>query len=444
MLNRVIDFFTSLRLTVACLAMAMVLVFAGTLAQVDLGLYVTQAKYFRSLFVYWTPAGTELKIPVWPGGYLLGWLLLTNLLAAHIQRFQFSRKKIGIFLTHAGLILLLVGQFLTELFQVESNMRIEEGQAKNYSEDNLRNELAVVDVSGGEQDRVIAFPESYLTPSGEIRHPELPFVIRVKDYFVNSWPGSSTNRKTITAENGIGARLPFSQEPPTARMDDENKPAALVEIATPSGTIGTWTVGTWLSKRAWTANLQSQLGPQTAALLNRPQSFKVGERTFELALRPVRYYKPFTLHLLDFRHDRYIGTDIPKNYASHVRLVNRQTGEDRPVHIYMNNPLRYAGETFYQGSFERGDKTTILHVVRNPAWIGPYVSCTLVGAGLTIQFLIHLFGFAKRTSDSAKTPPHAAARKERNRQSPAGREVVDVVSTAARESLPLSAKRKSA
>jgi hypothetical protein len=31
-----------------------------------------------------TPQGTTWKIPVWPGGYLLGWVLLINLLAAHI------------------------------------------------------------------------------------------------------------------------------------------------------------------------------------------------------------------------------------------------------------------------------------------------------------------------------------------------------------------------
>ena len=52
-------------------------------------------------------------------------VLLINLLAAHFQRFAFSKKKIGIFLTHAGLILMLLGQIVTDQFQVESNMRLE-------------------------------------------------------------------------------------------------------------------------------------------------------------------------------------------------------------------------------------------------------------------------------------------------------------------------------
>ena len=37
LLSALVDFFTSMRLTVACLALGLVLVFAGTLAQVDLG-----------------------------------------------------------------------------------------------------------------------------------------------------------------------------------------------------------------------------------------------------------------------------------------------------------------------------------------------------------------------------------------------------------------------
>ena len=43
-----VKFWCSLRLTVVCLLAALVLVFVGTLAQVDQGLYNAQKKYFRS------------------------------------------------------------------------------------------------------------------------------------------------------------------------------------------------------------------------------------------------------------------------------------------------------------------------------------------------------------------------------------------------------------
>ena len=51
LLKPFVHFWCSLRLTVVCLIAAMVLVFVGTLAQVDQGLYDAQKKYFRSYFL---------------------------------------------------------------------------------------------------------------------------------------------------------------------------------------------------------------------------------------------------------------------------------------------------------------------------------------------------------------------------------------------------------
>jgi len=63
----------------------------------------------------------------------------------------------------------------------------------------------------------------------------------------------------------------------------------------------------------------------------------------------------------------------------------------------MNNPLRYAGLTFYQAGFENNDQTTVLQVVRNPSWLIPYIACIIMTLGLLLQFGIHLTGFiAKR------------------------------------------------
>lgn len=76
--------------------------------------------------------------------------------------------------------------------------------------------------------------------------------------------------------------------------------------------------------------------------------------------------------------------------------------------IRMNTPLRYGGETFYQASFEEGDRVSILQVVRNPAAITPYLACSLVAAGLITQFLMHLFGFAKKRAQQAPALPTGA------------------------------------
>jgi hypothetical protein len=45
---------TSLKLTIFCLACAMVLVFLGTLDQVHIGVYEAENRYFKSLFLFFT------------------------------------------------------------------------------------------------------------------------------------------------------------------------------------------------------------------------------------------------------------------------------------------------------------------------------------------------------------------------------------------------------
>jgi cytochrome c biogenesis protein ResB len=127
-----------------------------------------------------------------------------------------------------------------------------------------------------------------------------------------------------------------------------------------------------------------------------PQSFVLNGHTFELVMRQRRFYKPFALTLLDFRHDRYAGTDIPKNFSSRVRLLDFERKENREVLISMNDPLRYRGFTFYQAGFDNNDKTSILQVVKNPAMLMPYIACGLVALGLVTQFSMHLFGFLKK------------------------------------------------
>src|ERR1035438_7801825 len=91
LLDRLINFFTSLRLTVVCLALGLILVFWGTLAQVDLGLYKAQNEFFRSFIIYWGPKGASWRMPVFPGGYLIGGVLLLNLIAAQLRRFTFTQ-----------------------------------------------------------------------------------------------------------------------------------------------------------------------------------------------------------------------------------------------------------------------------------------------------------------------------------------------------------------
>jgi hypothetical protein len=379
MLRKIVDLFTSLKLTIVCLAAAMALIFAGTLAQVHLGIHETQHRYFQSWLVWWPAEGRELRVPIFPGGHLIGAVLLINLIAAHAKRFLWSWRKLGIHLTHAGLIIMLAGGLFTDLFAVESHMRLERGDTKNYSEDQRHTELAVIDTTDNDLDQVTAIPESVLKKNRTIDHWSLPFRIEVRNFYQNS-------RLQMVSQAGSGARPIANQGPgamiavePVARaiaQDERDVPAAAIEIQPKDG----GSLGTWLVSDA----------------LGAPQGFSCGGRTWQIAMRTARYYKPYSITLQKFTHERYAGTDIPKNFASKVTLIDPERSVSRDVLIYMNHPLRYRGETFYQAGFQQDDRATILQVVHNPSFLAPYVACVIVAAGLLVQFGIHLVGFARK------------------------------------------------
>jgi hypothetical protein len=383
--HKFIDLITSLKLTIVCLAAGMALIFAGTLAQVHLGIHEAQQRYFQSFFVWWPPEGRGMKFPIFPGGHLIGAVLLINLIAAHAKRFRWAWRKLGIHLTHAGLIIMLAGGLFTDLFAVESHMRLANGETKNYSEDTRHDELAVIDLTNPEFDQVTAIPESVLRPKHIIRHPSLPFQIEVRNFFQNSRlkvisEGDSSAQPL--ADRGPGAQVIVQPMPPATAPDDQNVVTAAIEIipVDPASGVAQESLGTWL--------VSDELGA--------PQRFSWMGQTWQLMMRPARYYKPYSVTLQKFTHEKYAGTEIPKNFASQVALIDPERSLNRDVLIYMNHPLRYRGETYYQAGFQKDDSATILQVVHNPSFLAPYVACVIVAAGLLVQFGYHLIGFAKR------------------------------------------------
>lgn len=417
-----IKFLTSLRLTVVLLALSIVLVFVGTVAQADEGLYVAQDRYFKHWFV-WGISFFGYKVPLpLPGGYLLGTVLVVNLTLAFITRFQWTTKKLGIHLTHIGIILLLVGQLATDLFSRETQLRFEEGQGKWWTESGTEYELAFITSANGEDERVVAFPQSHLAPGVELSHPELPFTVRVSQY----WRNSDLNFRAPMQENaaplttnGVANSYNFREIPVTYKMDEKNVPTAVVEFTGKGASPGSWVASGWSGdeimysavRRSFERQMGHNLGHSMAEKLRAEQSVMMDGKSWRFAMRPARNYLPFTVTLLKTTHQVYPGTrtasnpdGIPKDFRSRVRIQNPGRSEDREVEIYMNNPLRYAGLTFFQYQMageemaaQTGDApSSTLQVVRNPGWITPYAGCVIVAAGMIVQFMIHLVGFISR------------------------------------------------
>jgi hypothetical protein len=376
-LSRWLKPLTSLKLTIICLACAMVLVFLGTVDQVHIGVYEAENRYFKSFFLYFTLPGSSLRIPCFPGGYIVGTLLLINLIAAHVARLKLSWKKTGILLLHSGLILLLVGQLFAGIFvELESQMRLDQGQTKNFSESLYHDELAIIDTSSPDSDQIISVPDSQLYKGNRIDLPADAPQIFIKEYYPNAALVAPTQLPSLEFPHlQIGPMASAVQIEKTYKENERNQPAAMVSLLQNGNLIGTWNV---------------------AAGFPRPLSFQVAGKTFQIVLRPKRFYKPFAIQLLQFRHDRYAGTDIAKNFSSRIRLIDPAKHEDRESLIFMNNPLRYRGYTFFQAGFDNSDKTTVLQVAQNPSWLVPYISCALIVLGLLLQFGMHLFSFVKR------------------------------------------------
>lgn len=392
-IKRVLAPIASLKLTVCLLAAAMVLVLAGTCAQIDADIWTVQHRYFHSWLAY-VPFQLFLPRPrpgaasfpggfPFVGGYTLIVLLLANLLAAHTVRFKFTWKRSGILLIHFGLILLLVGEIVTSRFAREGQMQIDEGASLNYTEDTHFTELSVVDRTPADHDNVVVIPSAALKRGAEVRDAKLPFAVRVDDYYANSQilgPAQAGKRADPRATAGAGQKLTVLSMPLFSGAGDDaekgNVPSAYVTLAAPDGK----PLGTYL----------------VSYFLGGPQEVKVGDKSYWIQLRPKRYYKPYTVELLKFTHDRYVGTDTPKNFASLIRLTDPSHNVDREVKIWMNHPLRYGGDTFYQQSFLNNDKTTVLQIVHNPGWTMPYFACAIGALGLLIHFGMHLVGFLRR------------------------------------------------
>jgi ABC-type transport system involved in cytochrome c biogenesis permease subunit len=297
------------------------------------------------------------------------------------------RKRAGIVLLHAGVGLIMANELVVHFLHKEEQMMIIQGTSANYAYDIRATELAVIDGSNPKSDNVIAIPETLLQKSANSQTPiaddKLPFDIRITKYFGNSDIVDGKPPEENLANAGIG-RLQYAADARAVTGADGGDrvslPAAYAEF---------------LDKKSGTS-----LGKYLLGILVGPQHVKLADKTYEVALRFERDYKPYTIHLNEVRGDMYMGTTIPRNYSSEIRLEDADRDVDRRAYIRMNEPLRYGGETFYQSGFDDGRRTgaksTTLQVVANFGWMIPYVACMVIITGMLAQFVLTLRRFLGR------------------------------------------------
>jgi ABC-type transport system involved in cytochrome c biogenesis permease subunit len=321
-------------------------------------------------------------------------------------------KRAGIVLLHSGVLLLMVNELLVAHYAVEWQIFLMEGQTTNYARDIRTVELALIDGSATDTDEHIVIPRSVLEanyrenarlakegkPPVFVADPKslLPFKIAVIQYFKNADVADRKPGDESLATAGVGLEKVLIERPAAKGTDSGggvDLAAAYVRFVDKARDKD---LGTYLVSQMASEQIGADRQPERFA-----ENVSVGDKKYHAFLRFQRDYKPYKIKLVDVRKDDYVASDTPRNYSSDIQLVDKTGGVDKPVHIKMNNPLRYAGETFYQSGYHPpaatgGAEATTLAVVKNTGWMIPYVACMIVAIGMLAHFLITVTRFIGR------------------------------------------------
>jgi ABC-type transport system involved in cytochrome c biogenesis permease subunit len=313
----------------------------------------------------------------------------------------------GNVLIHVAVGLLMVGQFLFGDRQIEERISLVEGQTTSVAYRTDETELAVIDPSGPTDDHVTAISGRLLAAragGAAIAVDRLPFDIRVVKWF----PNSSVIRVGPVAPNpatsGLGRQWLADGRPPEGGASSRSNIASAYIQLVERGTgrdLGTYLVSQFL-------NDQSKIFMGGGG--DECDTVEAGGKPWRLALRFRREQKPYSVTLDDVRRIDYSASTTPRDYSSYVTFADRTTKAEQKGRIWMNNPVRYRGETFYQSQYSQVDlgdgrtgEMTGLQVVENAGWLIPYVACVLAFWGMLAHFGLTFVRFADRHERSAAT-----------------------------------------
>lgn len=313
-------------------------------------------------------------------------------------------KQGGNVLLHLGVGLLMFGQFVFGDRQLEQRLTLVEGQSSNTLVNLDEIELAFLKTDDENSEiSVTPIPASLLLAaekSGDlIKDPELPVDVRVKAFYENSTLEDPSDEENL-ADTGIGLEVIAEEASKSGGADAEmNLASAYVELLDKetSDSLGSFLVSQIISDR-------EVLVPNGTSK-DMYDSVEVDGKTYEFGLKLHREVKPYWVQLEDVRQVTYSGTATPRDYSSFIRIIDPETGEDRRERVWMNNPLRYRGETFYQSNYSSlpgGKEMTGIQVVRNSGWLIPYVACSITALGMLAHFMGTLTRFLKRRERETK------------------------------------------
>lgn len=305
-------------------------------------------------------------------------------------------KRGGIVLLHVGVALLMFSELQVGIWGKENMLTLVEGETATFMRDIRDRELAVIHRDSDGKDEVVVVPQHILKRAADqeapadqvIMLPNLPFDVAVRKFLQNSTlRGAQPDDQNRTA-TGLGSfAVPIELEPVTGMDESSDQSSAYIDIIE-RGT------GKVLSSMLLSQNISELRSVPIAEQVN------VGDTDYRFYLRFQRNYRPYEVKLIDVSRTNYVGSSTPRDYRSTIVISDPSTGGSDEFTLWMNNPLRFRGETFYQSGYnklEDGSEATTLSVVRNTGWMLPYLGCMIVAFGMFSQFRHTLSRFLNRT-----------------------------------------------
>ncbi len=335
----------------------MVLLFLGTIAQKNMGIYEVTQIYFNSWFLWVGP------IPL-PGGLMtLGAIFLT-LTVKFIFFSQWSLNHAGIILTHFGVLLLLLGGLVTARFAHEGFMVIPEGETvANVSEYRER-----IFTLSRENEVIIEAPFSMSKGDYGLQEAPLPFELSI-DYICDNCSMTFQEEELAERAHGLAQKVNLIKIP----LEKEAE--------------------TNLAGLGFSLKNVSQEADGYYILMesvSNTMTFEHDGESYTLTLGRAQNPLPFSITLQDFRKITYPGTAKAQGFESDI--VINDNGVEWPMTIRMNEPARYKGYTFYQSSFVQhpNKEVTVLSVVQNIGHAFPYISCLIIFLGMALHTALKL------------------------------------------------------
>ncbi|ALL08813.1 cytochrome C biogenesis protein CcsB [Pedobacter sp. PACM 27299] len=143
-------------------------------------------------------------------------------------------------------------------------------------------------------------------------------------------------------------------------------------------------------------------------ITNFQHQSEIGGLRISMAYGSKIYKTPFSIKLVDFKMEKYPGSNSPASYSSDVLI--QDGGQDTPYKIYMNHVLDKAGYRLFQASFDDDEKGTVLSVNHDELGTNvTYIGYTLLFLGMFVTLFWKGTHFSKLNeqlralSKSAKT-----------------------------------------